>query len=455
MANLNLNSMRNIDKIIRKVDKMRLRLLLMLFGFVLTQVSGLAQPGGFIELAIRSYKAAIVYPDKNLSSENVQLWKDYAEVLRSCYSNNWPIVASSVAEKAKETKDCNLVILGNPQNNHIMKQYLANFENIEIGDNRIRIGDVAHSTKENRGLNVLIGGTFKNENEGDYNYCALLINYNDYPEIKYTTLKSSFHYDFFVADIFSPLYMGIIEGSQKTSKLSPVKSKSKKFIREKLKSVSSGQYEYFFDENNYFNDDKGWLIKFQDEALKRIEERLGIKYNGKIGFYLFNDKKQMCEVTGLKANGAADQFLPCVYTFYKKGRAGAIGAHEVTHVLTGLMWSKNYPGGLIDEGCAEFTALDWSGKSHISIAKKILNTGKLPTLLQLENNWDNYEDKLRYPIAACFIRFLKETFGLKKVQELYQKAYKLKNGQWMNTILNLKPEELQQNFEAWIRKAES
>lgn len=69
-------------------------------------------------------------------------------------------------------------------------------------------------------------------------------------------------------------------------------------------------------------------------------------------------------LAGSRGMGFADHFLPSGYAIYSDKVKGAIGAHEITHILVAEECHRHTRAIMIDEGCAEFTALNWNLRPH-------------------------------------------------------------------------------------------
>lgn len=400
----------------------------------------------YVDLVINSNKRAFVYPDQNLSPELIKAWKNYAE--RISYGDGLVLPSSLAADKLSDTTG--VVILGNPGNNHIMADYISLIDDFSVSKTELRIGGKTFSSLRHPGLAVITGLYCGQSKDGGNRYALLCISNKDYPEIRKPIFTLAMKHDFLVSDIFGPLYAGAIDMSQETGRQYVIENSIVKYDRPVFQTAKSRHYQFFFPNDNLAKLDKGWLFNFQEKALARIKERLGLECETRIAFYLFNDKDQMAALTGSRGMGFADNFLPCVYAIYSDKVKGAIGAHEVTHVLLAEKWSQAYPGNLIDEGCAEFTALNWNSKPHVFWVKQFLQNNSLPTLYDLEMNWADYDSDISYPVAACFIAFLKETMGLTAVETLYKKAHKYSDAAWMKALLKQDPARLQKNFEKWL-----
>jgi len=400
----------------------------------------------FVNLVINSNNRAFVYPDKNLSPELIKAWKTYAEQLS--YGNGLVLPSSLAADKISDTTG--VVILGNPGNNHIMTDYISLIDDFSVSKSEFRIGSQTFQSVRHPGLAVVAGVYCGQSKKGGNRYALLCISNKDYPEIRKPMFRLAMKHDFLISDIFGPLYAGSIDMSQETARQHVVENSVVKHDRPVFQTVRSRHYQFFFPNDNLAKLDKGWLFNFQEKALARIKERLGLECATRIAFYLFNDEDQMEALTGSRGMGFADHLLPCVYAVYSDKVIGAIGAHEVTHVLLAKTWSPIYPGNLIDEGCAEFTALNWNSKPHVFWAKQFMQNNSMPTLFDLEMNWEDYDCNVSYPVAACFIAFLKETMGLPAVENLYKKAHKYSDGAWMKALLKQEPARLQKNFERWL-----
>jgi len=119
----------------------------------------------------------------------------------------------------------------------------------------------------------------------------------------------------------------------------------------------------------------------------------------------------------------------------------AIGGHETCHALSHTLWGK--PHGLwLDEGLAVYSDDQWRGLPLYSVAKVLLDKGKLlPVDDLLDNNWiKKYPDMVTYPELGSFVKFLYEKYGLDAVKNIWQNGAKNADSAFGKNISTLEAE---------------
>ena len=177
------------------------------------------------------------------------------------------------------------------------------------------------------------------------------------------------------------------------------------------------------------------IIKIQEQGYKKILKKLGTKNRRTIKYYFYPSKMIKKKLMGDEGNGNAiwleikkekkiwkpKKFE--IHALYNK-KTQCVGAHEDTHLLSSYLGMAIF---LFCEGLSEFMSEKWRNKDIDFWVKKYLNEDKLyPVKFLADNkNWDNVDNLIAYPQAGSFVRFLIESYGIRKFKDAYQKLSRL------------------------------
>jgi hypothetical protein len=204
----------------------------------------------------------------------------------------------------------------------------------------------------------------------------------------------------------------------------------KKWIAKK-----SPHYIFYYFENSLAEKRIDEIIKIQEQSYEKISKKLEAKNRRVIEYFFYPSKRIKKKLMGDEGNGNAiwseikkekkiwkpKKFE--VHALYNK-KTQCVGAHEDTHLLSSYLGVAIF---LFCEGLSEFMSEKWQGKDLDFWAKKYLDENKLYSIKFLvdNKNWDNVDDLIVYPQAGSFVRFLIESYGIKKFKDVYQRLSRL------------------------------
>lgn len=204
----------------------------------------------------------------------------------------------------------------------------------------------------------------------------------------------------------------------------------KKWIAKK-----SPHYIFYYFENSLAEKHINKIIKIQEQGYEKILKKLGAKNRRAIKYYFYSSKKIKKKLMGDEGNGNAiwleikkekkiwkpKKFE--IHALYNK-KTQCVGAHEDTHLLSSYLGMAIF---LFCEGLSEFMSEKWQDEDIDFWAKEYLNKDKLYSIKFLADNknWNNIDDLIAYPQAGSFVRFLIESYGIKKFKDVYQRLSQL------------------------------
>jgi hypothetical protein len=159
-------------------------------------------------------------------------------------------------------------------------------------------------------------------------------------------------------------------------------------------------------------------IDYVVNTFREYEKRLGASYDGTIGYYYYPDRETMQEVSGRNRLVAVDWSNAEIHTILPRED------HDIIHLIT-EPWG--HPPLLFVEGLAVHAAGQFEGRPIHALARKLLKEGRLhPVILMANDNYvRQYNSKDIWPVMGSFMSYLEDTYGSKKVQELYRAMHRV------------------------------
>jgi len=182
-----------------------------------------------------------------------------------------------------------------------------------------------------------------------------------------------------------------------------------------------------------------WQEERYDDILTMLEVEA---LDEKIRTYLYPDNDTKGDVTGNSGNGHANYLAFEVHEVYGNG-VYAVGAHEDVHVVAWhRIGSTNY--SVMGEGLAVMVDGGWWGETLEYWVAYYRDEGTLPALSELIDDFWGYDDLITYPVSGHFVDYLRTTYGIDVVKEIYG----VENLEYaFSTELGLSISELEQ---AWL-----
>ncbi|KPJ55613.1 hypothetical protein AMJ49_06745 [Parcubacteria bacterium DG_74_2] len=198
----------------------------------------------------------------------------------------------------------------------------------------------------------------------------------------------------------------------------------------------SPNYLFYYFKNSLAEKNIKEIIKIKEKHYSKILSFLKIKNCRKIQYYFYPTIKEKKKLMGdnnfgnaiweeleLKNSRAKTKRFEIHVAYNNKCKF--IGEHEDTHLLS-LSWGLSIY--LFQEGLAQFMEENLFGKDIDNLSKKLLKQNKLYSTKWLCNNknWDRLRPEIIYSQSGSFVRYLINTYGLKKFKKLYKKTARQK-----------------------------
>lgn len=161
------------------------------------------------------------------------------------------------------------------------------------------------------------------------------------------------------------------------------------------------------------------LLHFRlDQAHARARRLLGMPTDSaRIDVFFVGSTARMQQLVGRKTNGIAFHRSRVVALVITPDWA-ASAAHEVFHVVAMNSW-KLGPVWL-NEGMAVYADDQWRGQKLHDAARKLAQANQLASLQDLQKKFRRLDEKIAYPQAGSFAKFLYERYGRPALQALWR-----------------------------------
>lgn len=212
-----------------------------------------------------------------------------------------------------------------------------------------------------------------------------------------------------------------------------------KYLEKDWLIKKSPHYIFHYFKNSLAKKDIDKIIKIKEGHYNKILSLLKTKNYRKIKYYLYPTLKKKIELMGDNSPGnviweefelrdnkvKTNRFE--IHVLYD-AKTKFIGEHEDTHLLS-LSWGLSIY--LFNEGLSQFMEGSLFGKDIDVLSKRLMKKNKLYSLKWLLNNknWDKVKEKIVYPQAGSFVRYLINTYGLEKFKKVYKKLSRNKKVQ--------------------------
>ena len=221
--------------------------------------------------------------------------------------------------------------------------------------------------------------------------------------------------------------LGQYENSEKSLKKCIILNATKNSVKYANKRL------FLFGFNDYFSDwkiidtenirfhiqfpkkimDINAFIAEREKAFIEIQNNLGSTLLKKIDFFVWDNKSEPLEKFKIRL-GFADPLNVCLYS-HKNQTIG----HEMTHVISHYIGKNPTKTGIINEGLAIYFNMRKDNK--FKTLERTIKQGNYKNLKVMEfwMNWQNYSDKISYPLAGAFMEALIEKYGISKLKPLF------------------------------------
>jgi len=154
-----------------------------------------------------------------------------------------------------------------------------------------------------------------------------------------------------------------------------------------------------------------------DESKRIVLSTLDLAvYEPRISVFLVSSRDRMRDLIGRRTNATgyhSSNSVCIVWTL--SGRSGL--RHEMVHVIAMNEWG--IPERWLNEGLAVDAAGPWIGRDVDAVCRILREHGDLPSLQDLTRRFDKLPSAVSYPAAGSFVRFLRESYGIETVREVW------------------------------------
>jgi len=156
-------------------------------------------------------------------------------------------------------------------------------------------------------------------------------------------------------------------------------------------------------------------IENQQTMFDQFAERLGVKSDVVVKYYLYPDTASIRQILSLKGFHYASWDDQEFHTINPNDN------HEVVHFITDPYGT---PTRSIAEGTVFWLHDSWQGTPVHDAARILMARGQLPGVAQLTDYtvFARLDPGLTIPAAASFIKFIVDTWGVEHLMELYRAA---------------------------------
>ena len=232
-------------------------------------------------------------------------------------------------------------------------------------------------------------------------------------------------------------------------------------------------YIFHFLKNSMAEHDIIEIAEYQEQCHKKICECLGITYQRKIGYWLYDSPQLIGDIffEGVPCNGLSitntegkdigrivslsgnrdDEFMIEPYSVHAvyEENIKCIGEHEDTHVISAQLFEPC--SAFLCEGLAMFMDGKWWGIENKIWTKYYQDIGELYQINELincdEDDFYDLECGKAYPIAGAWTEFMFERYGAEKYLQFYCCN---ENSQSADTIFGKSLSRIQRDFENWL-----
>lgn len=216
-------------------------------------------------------------------------------------------------------------------------------------------------------------------------------------------------------------------------------------MSKRLIASVSENYEFYYYKDSLAEKEINKIISIQEDCYIKICDTLKITPKLRIKYYLMNTPEEVGELYGDNepCNGFASP-PDKVYAVYSD-KIKCIGSHEDAHILS---YTINRPkSAFIREGLAMYFDRVWWGIENEKWVKSFIESNEYISISQLLFNevFFQYPDKITYPIAGAFTKFLIDEFGIDIYLSLYKNELDYTK-EYLEETIQIFLDKLEENF---------
>lgn len=188
-----------------------------------------------------------------------------------------------------------------------------------------------------------------------------------------------------------------------------------------LESEATAFHVFWFEGGSDADVDRDWFPEWQEAEYAAAVELLEVQDLAyPIQTYLYTTRASKEQWTGDAGNAFANDLNYEVHALYGEG-VYAVGAHEDVHVIA---WHQigEANSALLGEGLAVWVDGWWNGAPLEDWATEYLDSGEIPSLDVLIDNFWSESTLVTYPLAGHFVGWLVQEWGLDATKRIYTAA---------------------------------
>lgn len=188
----------------------------------------------------------------------------------------------------------------------------------------------------------------------------------------------------------------------------------------------SDHFRIHFQSDSYAADHIDQFVKDAEQARAIGLEVLGEKrFIPRIDVFHLKSREQVKRLTDYPVRGWTDPDSRTVL-LVRSSSANQGERHEIAHVLSHGLWGHSrdwLTSGWMSEAVATYAGGPCSGYSIDEIAAYLDRRGELIPLDSLARKFRSYNDLVAYLQAGSLIGYLRKTYGLERVRELWDQGF--------------------------------
>ena len=191
---------------------------------------------------------------------------------------------------------------------------------------------------------------------------------------------------------------------------------------------SQDRFTVHYQPGTYAGENLGQTMGLADDALRLIENRLGVHLDGSFDVYVAGT---LFEAPNAHLRGLSNSSDRQVFILHDGTGTATDNAyfftHELTHMVTRNTWGSPGAAFVLSEGVATWVGRpileDGGYLKYDEICAAVYAAERLPTMTAIETDWQAFLGHIRDPFnyfgAACFVDFIVDTYGMDALRQLY------------------------------------
>jgi len=188
------------------------------------------------------------------------------------------------------------------------------------------------------------------------------------------------------------------------------------------------RFTVHYQPGTYAGENLGQTLGLVDDALRLIENRLGVHLDGSFDVYAAGTLFEAPNAHLRGLSNSADRRVFILHDGTGTATDNAyFFAHELTHMVTRNTWGSPGAAFVLSEGVATWVGRpileDGGYLKYDDLCAAVYAAGRLPTMTAIESDWQAFLGHIRDPFnyfgSACFVDFIIDTYGMDALRQLY------------------------------------